>query len=103
MARGHLLEGLMKWATREPWRDRFEAVLEDHVLPTCDETGIEADEIVSILGEDLFMSGLGQRLRGHDDARVRRRQQHRRRLSEAPRMEGNRIRSRLSDRFARLG
>ena len=56
MARKHLLEGLMKWATREPWRDRFEAVLEDHVLPTCDETGLEPDEIVSTLGEDLFMS-----------------------------------------------
>ena len=56
MARRHLLEGLMKWAAREPWRDRFEAVLEDHVLPTCDETGLEADEIVSTLGEDLFMT-----------------------------------------------
>ena len=56
MARKHLLEGLMKWATREPWRDRFNAVLEDHVLPTCDEAGIEADEIVSTLGENLFMS-----------------------------------------------
>jgi hypothetical protein len=56
MARRHLLEGLMKWATREPWRDRFEAVLEDHVLPTCDETGLEADEIVSTLGEDLFVT-----------------------------------------------
>ena len=56
MARKHLLEGLMKWTTREPWRDRFEAVLEDHVLPACDETGVEADEIVSTLGEDLFMS-----------------------------------------------
>ena len=56
MARKHLLEGLMNWTMREPWRDRFDAVLEDHVLPTCDETGLEADEIVSTLGEDLFMS-----------------------------------------------
>jgi hypothetical protein len=56
MARGHLLEGLIKWATREPWCDLFEAILEDHVLPACDEFGLEADEIVSILGEDLFMS-----------------------------------------------
>jgi hypothetical protein len=56
MARRHLLEGLMNWTTREPWRDRFQAVLEDHVLPTCDETGLEPDEIVSILGKDLFMS-----------------------------------------------
>jgi hypothetical protein len=58
MARRHLLEGLMKWASREPWRDRFEAILEDHVFPTCDETGLEAGEIVSILGEDLFLSSV---------------------------------------------
>jgi len=56
MARKHLLEGLMNWATREPWHDRFEAVLEDHMLPTCDETGLEPDEIVSTLGEDMFIS-----------------------------------------------
>lgn len=56
MARRHLLEGLMKWAGREPWCDLFEAILEDHVLPACDDTGLEADEIVSLLGEDLFMS-----------------------------------------------
>ena len=56
MARRHLLEGLMKWARREPWRDRFDAVLEHHLLPTCDETGLEDDEIVSTLGEDLFVS-----------------------------------------------
>ena len=56
MARRHLLEGLMKWTAREQWRDRFEAVLEDHVLPTCDETGLGADDIVSTLGEDLFTS-----------------------------------------------
>src|SRR5436305_1428258 len=51
MARKHLLEGLMKWTTREPWRDRFEAGLEDHVLPTCDETGLEFGDIVETLGE----------------------------------------------------
>ena len=56
MARRHLLEGLMKWARREPWRDRFDAVLEDHLLPTCDETSLEVDEIVSTLGEELFVS-----------------------------------------------
>jgi hypothetical protein len=56
MARGHLLEGLMKWTTREPWRDRFRAILEDHVLPACDETGLEPDEVVSILGQGLYMS-----------------------------------------------
>jgi hypothetical protein len=51
----HLLAGLMRWASREEWRDRFEEVLEDHVLPACDETCLEVDDIVSILGEDLFI------------------------------------------------
>jgi hypothetical protein len=58
MARRRLLEGLMDWTTREPWRDRFKAVLEDHVLPACDESGLEPDEIVSILGEGLYMSSV---------------------------------------------
>jgi hypothetical protein len=56
MARKHPLDGLMSWATREQWRDRFEAVLEDHVLPTCHQTGFEVDDIISILGEKLFTS-----------------------------------------------
>jgi hypothetical protein len=56
MASKHLLEGLIKWSMRDRWRDRFEQVLEDHLLPTCDETGIEIDDIVSTVGEDLFMS-----------------------------------------------
>jgi hypothetical protein len=56
MASKHLLQGLMKWSTRDPWRDRFDQVLEDHLLPACEETGSTTDDIVSIVGEDLFMS-----------------------------------------------
>src|SRR6266436_7729946 len=56
MASKHLLQGLIKWSTREPWRDRFEEILEDHLLPACDETDLEIDDIVATLGEDLFMS-----------------------------------------------
>ncbi len=52
----HILEGLIKWSSRELWADRFEEILEDHLLPTCDETGLEMDDIVSTLGEGLFMS-----------------------------------------------
>jgi hypothetical protein len=55
MAGKHLLQGLMKWITREQWRDRFEEILEDHLLPTCEATGLEVDDIVSTLGEDHFM------------------------------------------------
>ena len=41
---------------REPWCDRFEEILEEHVLPACAETGLEIDDIVSTVGEHLFMS-----------------------------------------------
>ena len=56
MASKHLLKGLMKWSTRDPWRDRFDQILEDHLLPACDETGVATDDVVSIVGEDLFVS-----------------------------------------------
>src|SRR5882757_8228059 len=56
MASKHILEGLIKWSTRDRWADRFERVFEEHVLPTCDETDLEIDDIVATVGEDLFMS-----------------------------------------------
>jgi hypothetical protein len=56
MASKHLLQGLIKWSMRDPWRDRFDQILEDHLVPACDETGVATDDVVSIVGEDLFMS-----------------------------------------------
>jgi len=56
MANKHLLEGLMNRSMRDPWRDRFDQILEDHLLPACDETGVATDDVVSIVGEDLFTS-----------------------------------------------
>lgn len=56
MASKHLLQGLIKWSMRDPWRDRFDQILDDHLLPACDETGVATDDVVSIVGEDLFMS-----------------------------------------------
>ena len=32
MAGKHLLQGLIKWSMREPWVDRFEQTLEDHLV-----------------------------------------------------------------------
>ena len=55
MAGKHALEGLIKWSMRERWVDRFEAILEDHVAQTCDETDLEINDIVSTIGQDLFM------------------------------------------------
>jgi hypothetical protein len=52
----HLLQGLMKWLTRDEWRDRFAEVYDDHLLPACDQTDLDVEEIISILGEHWFMS-----------------------------------------------
>jgi len=56
MASKHVLEGLIRWSTRDRWADRFDWVLEGHLVPTCEETGIEIEQIASTIGEDLFMS-----------------------------------------------
>jgi hypothetical protein len=56
MANKHKLEGLIKWSMRDRWADRFEQILEDHLMPTCEETGLEINDVVSAIGEDLFMS-----------------------------------------------
>lgn len=56
MASKHMLDGLIKWSTRESWADRFEETFESHLVPTYEETGLELDDIVSTIGEDLFMS-----------------------------------------------
>jgi hypothetical protein len=37
------------------WSGRFAEVYDDHLLPTCDQTDFDVDEIISILGEDWFM------------------------------------------------
>jgi hypothetical protein len=56
MAGKHILDGLIKWSTRGVWADRFDDILADHVLPACDETGLDMADIVSLIGEELFMS-----------------------------------------------
>ena len=35
MASKHILEGLIKWSTRDRWADRFERILEDHEKERC--------------------------------------------------------------------
>ena len=54
MASGHSLEGLITWLHREEWRDRFAETFDAHLLPACELTGLEANEVVSALGEDWF-------------------------------------------------
>jgi hypothetical protein len=51
----HSLQGLMKWLTRDEWSDRFAEVYDDHLLPACNQTDLDVDDVISILGEDWFM------------------------------------------------
>ena len=79
MTGAHSLQGLMKWLTRDEWRDRFAEVYDDHLLPACDHTDLDVEEIISILGEDWFMSTVwGCAFEEPSDSRFRRRKQYRR-------------------------
>lgn len=54
MTSAHSLQGLMKWLSRDVWRERFAEAFDAHLLPTCEHTGLDADEVKSTLGEDWF-------------------------------------------------
>src|SRR6516162_2175506 len=56
MTSAHSLQGLMKWLTRAEWRDRFAEVYDHHLLPACRRTGLDAEEVMAILGENWFMT-----------------------------------------------
>jgi hypothetical protein len=56
MTGAHSLQGLIKWLTREEWRDRFAEVCDDHLAPTCDQIDLDVDAIIAIIGKDRFMS-----------------------------------------------
>jgi hypothetical protein len=50
------LQGLMKWLSRVEWRDRFAEIYDHHLLPACRRTGFDAEEVMTILGEDWLMT-----------------------------------------------
>jgi hypothetical protein len=50
------LQGLMKWLTRAEWGDWFAEVYDYHLLPACRRTGLDAEEVMAILGESWFMT-----------------------------------------------
>ena len=56
MPGAHSLRGLMKWIARDEWRDRFAEVYDAHLQPACEHLGVDVDEVVSILGQDWFMT-----------------------------------------------
>jgi len=56
MASSHALKGLMKWLSRDEWSDAFADVLDLHLLQACEATGIDVEEVPSLLDQDYFMS-----------------------------------------------
>jgi len=56
MASAHSLNGLMKWLARDEWNDQFAEVFDRHLQPTCDASGVEPEEVASILGQDWFIA-----------------------------------------------
>ena len=56
MASAHSLQGLIKWLTRDEWRNRFVGVFDAHLQPACERSGVDVDEVVSVLGKDWFMT-----------------------------------------------
>lgn len=52
----HSLTGLIKWLARDEWHDAFQGVFDRHHLPACDKAGLEAEEVVALLGTDWFMT-----------------------------------------------
>jgi hypothetical protein len=52
----HSLQGLIKWLTRAEWGDWFAEIYDHHLLPACQQTGLDAEEVVAILGENWFMT-----------------------------------------------
>jgi hypothetical protein len=58
MASAHSLRGLMKWLSRDEWRDEFKNVLDIHLLPACEAAGMDLEEAVSILDQEQFMSNV---------------------------------------------
>ena len=49
---------LMKWLSRDEWRDAFKDVLDRHLVPACEATSMKVEVAVSILDQEQFMSNV---------------------------------------------
>jgi hypothetical protein len=45
---------VMAWASRQDWADDWAHVLSEHLVPACDELGIEVEELEATLGDDGY-------------------------------------------------
>src|SRR3954453_21171424 len=52
---GKAIAAMMKWARRDEWRDRLDAVIADHLEPVCAEFEVDLDDLPEIPGPDAYM------------------------------------------------
>ena len=45
---------VMAWAARQDWADDWAQVLSEHLVPACEDLGIEADALEATLGDDGY-------------------------------------------------
>lgn len=56
MSASDSIDGLIKWAQREPWVDDFEATFEREIGPACRRAGVAPDDLAETIGTDLATS-----------------------------------------------
>ncbi|RWP44844.1 MAG: hypothetical protein EOR04_04400 [Mesorhizobium sp.] len=56
MPTSHDLNGLMKFLSRDEWRECFEEVFDDHFGPILGEGEMEFEELAEVLGDDRVMN-----------------------------------------------
>lgn len=52
MSRSETLTGLIKWAGRAEWQDRFSDVLDEHLGDACEAWDIDEEKLYEIVGDD---------------------------------------------------
>ncbi len=45
---------VMAWASRQDWADDWAQVLSEHLVPACEDLGIDADALEATLGDDGY-------------------------------------------------
>ncbi|MBI2716162.1 MAG: hypothetical protein HYX37_17150 [Rhizobiales bacterium] len=50
MASANALQGLMKWLSRDEWREPFDDLIERHLGPACERAGIARDQVADAIG-----------------------------------------------------
>lgn len=46
------IENVLRWTLQEDWSDDWDAVLAEHMVPACDDLGIDVDELEAVLGPE---------------------------------------------------